>query len=125
MLATVKQLRNALDRVLDKIAAVAQTASAAIGEVAETKADKAEIVDLTIPVDGWKNDGTASCPNYIDIKIDGLTAADCVSLTIPPESAETALEAGMTCTESREGVLRLRARKVPTAAMQASYYIVR
>ena len=83
MLATVKQLRNALDRVLDKIAAVAQTASAAIGEVAETKADKAEIVDLTIPVDGWKNDGTASCPNYIDIKIDGLTAADCVSLTIP------------------------------------------
>ncbi len=125
MLLTVKQLRNVLDRVLDKIAAVAQTASAAIDEVAGTKADKAEFVDLTIPAEGWKNDGTAAYPNYIDIKIDGLTDADHVCLTIPSESADTALEAGMTCTESREGALRLRARKVPAAAMQASYYIVR
>lgn len=125
MLATVKQLRSMLDRVLDKIAAVAQTASAAIDEVAGTKADKAELVSLTVPAEGWKSDETQNYPNYLDVAIDGLTAADCVSLTIGPESAQTALEAGMTCTESREGVLRLRARKVPAAAMQASYYIVR
>lgn len=122
MIATVNHLMKSVDMLLDRIAAVARSASGAIDE----KADKVKLVALTIPTEGWKNDGTAEYPNYIDIAIKGLTADDCVCMTIPREGGATALAAGVLgCTESREGVLRLRAKKVPAAAIPASYYIVK
>ena len=117
MLVTLEQVKRIAARLLDKAAAAAETAAG--------KADKVQVVSLTIPADGWKSDSTAGYPKYADIAVAGLTAADTVALVIEPESADTALAAGMTCTESRAGTLRLRAKNTPAADMKACWYIVR
>lgn len=124
MLTTLKHMQDAVDRLLDKITQVASAAADAIDEVAQAKADKVKPVNLTIPTDGWKSDSTKNYPHYLDIAVTELTTDDTVELVIEPESADIALAAGMPCTESRAGVLRLRAKNVPTAAIKACYYIV-
>lgn len=124
MLTTLKHMQDAVDRLLDKITQVASAAADAINEVAQAKADKVKPVNLTIPTNGWKSDSTQSYPHYLDIAVAELTTDDTVELVIEPESADIALAAGMPCTESRAGVLRLRAKNVPTAAIKACYYIV-
>ena len=103
---TLAHLKEAVDRLLDRIALVAQTASKSIEEMGKTKADKVNIMSLTIPASGWSSDSTAGCPYYLDIPVSGLTA-------------------GLTSTESFAGKLRLRAQQTPTAAITAVYYIVK
>ena len=68
---------------------------------------------------------TAACPCYKDVAISGLTAADVVAVVVAPSSTAVAAAAGLATTESRAGVLRLRAQRAPTAAISASYYIIR
>ena len=114
---TLAHLKEAVDRLLDRIALVAQTASKSIEEMGKTKADKVNIMSLTIPASGWSSDSTAGCPYYLDIPVSGLTVA--------PTCAKTALTAGLTSTESFAGKLRLRAQQTPTAAITAVYYIVK
>ena len=92
---TLAHLKEAVDRLLDRIALVAQTASKSIEEMGKTKADKVNIMSLTIPASGWASDRAAGCP------------------------------AGLTSTESFAGKLRLRAQQTPTAAITAVYYIVK
>ena len=46
---TLAHLKEAVDRLLDRIALVAQTASKSIEEMEKTKADKVNIMSLTIP----------------------------------------------------------------------------
>lgn len=118
-------LQEAVERLLDRIALVASTAAKSIEEMGSTKADKVKVIPLTIPADGWASDSVAGCPYYLDITVAGLTADDCVAVVIAPASAQAAMDAGMTCTESMAGKLRLRAKKAPAAALSASYYIVR
>ena len=117
---TLAHLKEAVDRLLDRIALVAQTASKSIEEMGKTKADK-----VTIPASGWSSDSTAGCPYYLDIPVSGLTANDCVAVVVAPTCAKTALTAGLTSTESFAGKLRLRAQQTPTAAITAVYYIVK
>ncbi len=117
MLVTLEQVKRIAGRLLERLNATERAAAA--------KADKVQVTSLTIPADGWKSDSTAGYPNYADIAIAGLTAADTVALVIEPESADTALAAGVTCTESRAGTLRLRAKNTPAADMKACWYIVR
>ena len=59
---TLAHLKEAVDRLLDRIALVAQTASKSIEEMGKTKADKVNIMSLTIPASGWSSDSTAGCP---------------------------------------------------------------
>ena len=123
---TLAHLKEAVDRLLDRIALVAQTASKSIEEMGKTKADKVNILCLnTIPAGGWSSDSTAGCPYYLDIPVSGLTANDCVAVVVAPTCAKTALTAGLTSTESFAGKLRLRAQQTPTAAITAVYYIVK
>lgn len=75
---TLAHLKEAVDRLLDRIALVAKTASKSIEEMGKTKADKVNIMSLTIPASGWSSDSTAGCPYYLDIPVSGLTANDCV-----------------------------------------------
>lgn len=91
----LRDLKEAVDRMLDRIALVAQTASKSIEEMGKTKADKVNIMSLTIPASGWSSDSTAGCPYYLDIPVSGLTANDCVAVVVAPTCAKTALTAGL------------------------------
>lgn len=78
-----------------------------------------------IPATGWKTDSSVpGYTNYIDIAISGLTAADYVAVDVVPASSAVARAANFVATESRAGILRLRAASVPTAAISAQYHII-
>lgn len=124
-LTTLSQLRAVSQKSKDRAAQVADTAAAALDEMDEVKADKTEFVSFSIPATGWKTDSSVpGYTNYIDIAISGLTAADYVAVDVVPASSEVARAANFVATESRAGILRLRAASVPTAAISAQYHII-
>ena len=117
-LTTLSQLRAVSQTSKDRAAQVADTAAAALDEMDEVKADKTEFVSFSIPATGWKTDSSVpGYTNYIDIAISGLTA-------VVPASSAVARAANFVATESRAGILRLRAASVPTAAISAQYHII-
>ena len=80
-LTTLDQLRSAASQSSNATAKVASTAAAALEEMHGLKADRATFVSFSIPVTGWKSDSSVpGYTKYIDIKVDGLTAADSVGV---------------------------------------------
>lgn len=92
-------------------------------------AGKAEVVaphTFTIPTTGWVDDtSVADFPHKLDISIAELTAQDIVNVVVAPDDTTPAADACFANTESLQGILRLRAKDVPTAAISATWYIVR
>lgn len=124
-LTTLSQLRAVSQKSKDRAAQVADAAAAALDEMDGVKADKTEFVSFSIPATGWKTDSSVpGYTNYIDIEISGLTAADYVAVDVAPASSVVARAANFVATESRAGILRLRAASVPTAALSAQYHII-
>lgn len=124
-LTTLSQLRAVSQKSKDRAAQVADAAAAALDEMDGVKADKTEFVSFSIPATGWKTDSSVpGYTNYIDIAISGLTAADYVAVDVVPASSVVARAANFVATESRAGILRLRAASVPTAAISAQYHII-
>lgn len=124
-LTTLSQLRAVSQKSKDRAEQVADTAAAALDEMDEVKADKTEFVSFSIPATGWKTDSSVpGYTNYIDIAISGLTAADYVAVDVAPASSAVARAANFVATESRVGILRLRAASVPTATISAQYHII-
>lgn len=124
-LTTLSQLRAVSQKSKDRAAQVADTAAAALDEMDGVKADKTEFVSFSIPATGWKTDSSVpGYTNYIDIAISGLTAADYVAVDVAPSSSAVARAANFVATESRAGILRLRAASVPTATISAQYHII-
>lgn len=124
-LTTLSQLRAVSQKSKDRAAQVADAAAAALDEMDGVKADKTEFVSFSIPATGWKTDSSVpGYTNYIDIAISGLTAADYVAVDVDPASSVVARAANFVATESRAGILRLRAASVPTAAISAQYHII-
>lgn len=124
-LTTLSQLRAVSQKSKDRAAQVADAAAAALDEMDGIKADKTEFVSFSIPATGWKTDSSVpGYTNYIDIAISGLTAADYVAVDVAPASSVVARAANFVATESRAGILRLRAASVPTAAISAQYHII-
>ena len=124
-LTTLSQLRAVSQKSKDRAAQVADAAAAALDEMDGVKADKTEFVSFSIPATGWKTDSSVpGYTNYIDIAISGLTAADYVAVDVVPASSAVARAANFVATESRDGILRLRAASVPTAAISAQYHII-
>ena len=123
-LTTLSQLRAVSQKSKDRAAQVADAAAAALDEMDGVKADKTEFVSFSIPATGWKTDSSVpGYTNYIDIAISGLTA-DYVAVDVAPASSAVARAANFVATESRAGILRLRAASVPTAAISAQYHII-
>ena len=123
-LTTLSQLRAVSQKSKDRAAQVADAAAAALDEMDGVKADKTEFVSFSIPATGWKTDSSVpGYTNYIDIAISGLTAADYVA-DVAPASSAVARAANFVATESRAGILRLRAASVPTATISAQYHII-
>lgn len=124
-LTTLSQLRAVSQKSKDRAEQVADTAAAALDEMDGVKADKTEFVSFSIPATGWKTDSSVpGYTNYIDIAISGLTAADYVAVDVAPASSTVARAANFVATESRAGILRLRAASVPTATISAQYHII-
>lgn len=124
-LTTLSQLRAVSQKSKDRAAQVADAAAAALDEMDGVKADKTEFVSFSIPATGWKTDSSVpGYTNYIDIAISGLTAADYVAVDVAPASSSVARAANFVATESRAGILRLRAASVPTATISAQYHII-
>ena len=124
-LTTLSQLRAVSQKSKDRAAQVADTAAAALDEMDGVKADKTEFVSFSIPATGWKTDSSVpGYTNYIDIAISGLTAADYVAVDVAPASSAVARASNFVATESRAGILRLRAASVPTATISAQYHII-
>lgn len=124
-LTTLSQLRAVSQKSKDRAAQVADAAAAALDEMDGVKADKTEFVSFSIPATGWKTDSSVpGYTNYIDIAISGLTAADYVAVDVAPASSAVARAENFVATESRAGILRLRAASVPTAAISAQYHII-
>lgn len=124
-LTTLSQLRAVSQKSKDRAAQVADAAAAALDEMDGVKADKTEFVSFSIPATGWKTDSSVpGYMNYIDIAISGLTAADYVAVDVAPASSAVARATNFVATESRAGILRLRAASVPTAAISAQYHII-
>ena len=124
-LTTLSQLRAVSQKSKDRAAQVADAAAAALDEMDGVKADKTEFVSFSIPATGWKTDSSVpGYTNYIDVAISGLTAADYVAVDVAPASSVVARAANFVATESRAGILRLRAASVPTAAISAQYHII-
>lgn len=107
-LTTLSQLRAVSQKSKDRAAQVADAAAAALDEMDGVKADKTEFVSFSIPATGWKTDSSVpGYTNYIDIAISAVARA-----------------ANFVATESRAGILRLRAASVPTATISAQYHII-
>lgn len=81
---------------------------------------------VSIPITGWKKDSTAIFPNYYDVAISGILAADRVDLIVDIASLDTALKCGLCgITEALAGKVRIRSRTVPSAAISLQYWIMK
>ena len=119
-------LRDVSERVLQELSTLTVTVSGAVSALDKAKADKVTLTAFTIPTTGWQQDGNYGYPYYVDIPVSGLTENDVVAVEITPAGqnvAETACF--LSSSESLPGVLRLRAKHIPTAALAAYYYIIR
>ena len=119
-------LRDVSERVLQELSTLTVTVSGAVSALDKAKADKVTLTAFTIPTTGWQQDGNYGYPYYVDLPVSGLTENDVVAVEITPTGqnvAETACF--LSSSESLSGVLRLRAKHIPTAALAAYYYIIR
>lgn len=105
------------------VANLAQTVTEAMQEMEAAKADKQASVSLTIPKTGWSDDAAStSYPKYLDITVSSITAKDSVNIAISPSSMAVAIACGMCPTsETLSGKIRIRAKSVPSANIQAEY----
>lgn len=106
------------------VAKLAKTATEAIEELEQAKADKAQSVAITIPATGWASDSGGDYPHYYDITAEGVTANDRAAITIAPGSLGTAKTCGLCATnETMAGKIRVRAIQVPAEAISAEFWI--
>lgn len=106
------------------VAKLAKTATEAIEELEQAKADKAQSVAITIPATGWASDSGGDYPHYYDISAEGVTANDRAAITIAPGSLGTAKTCGLCATnETMAGKIRVRAIQVPAEAISAEFWI--
>ena len=77
------------------VAKLAKTATEAIEELEQAKADRAQSVAITIPATGWASETGGDYPHYYDIAAEGVTASDRAEITIAPGSLGTAKACGL------------------------------
>lgn len=98
----------------------------AVGDALAGKADAVSPHSIVIPTTGWEDDDTVSdFPHKLDISIEELTVQDIVNVVVAPDDTTPAADACFANTETLQGILRLRAKDVPTVAINATWYIVR
>ena len=106
------------------IGELAETISAAVGELESVKANKTAAVEITILSTGWQSDDSGDYPQYYDIEVEGVTTHDRAEITIAPESLSTAKACGLCSTsETMTGKIRVRSISIPTTIISAECWI--
>lgn len=120
---------GAFEKVVEELSHTITNQMTLLGE---TKLDKTSAVPCVIPHEGWKSDEITDeenpprYPNYYDIPVKGITAADRVDVNIVPEDLVTAVDCGLcSSSETLEDVVRIRAEVVPVKDINAEYWLVK
>lgn len=80
---------------------------------------------LTIPNTGWITEANGPYTQKLALHVEGITSSSIVNITIALASEETAQDCGLaSINESGEGTITFYAESVPSAAIQATYYIL-
>lgn len=120
----IKPVQNTLTST-DTEAGLSAAQGKVLKDIVDTKADNINVQPITIPTTGWGTEnGVSAYPNYIDIPLAGVSSKDAVVIDISPSSAYFAAQAQFTNTESMDGVVRIRAKNVPTAAIKGQWYVI-
>lgn len=124
--ALVKHLEALAQEIKGFVGVVLKAVTAALTEMNEAKADKPSVVSVEIPASGWKDDGTDGYPKYYDLTAAGVTDTDIATVVLLPSAIAAATGCGLcpTC-ETLTGKIRLRASRIPAAAMTANYWITK
>lgn len=133
----IKQTKQASDANASDVSGLQEDVQGLASQTAETfeqvdaaltamdsgKQDKAAAIPVTIPVSGWQSDSGAY-PYCCDIAAEGVTENDLAAVYIAPESMDAAAACGLcpSC-ETLAGVIRIRAKAVPDAALAAEYHV--
>ena len=131
----IKAIRATAEQSGSAVADLAEEFGKSLEEIEKLLNDVPQSTPVTIPVEGWKRSekavdgealetGSSAYPFYIDLPVDGVTAADHATVTIAPESYRTAVDCGLCpSNETIQGAIRLRAANEPKAALSAEYWI--
>lgn len=97
----------------------------AIQEMEQAKADRTTSVTVIIPDTGWAADSTwPEYPLCWDIAAPEITAEDCATVALMPDSLAAAAACGLCpACETQAGRIRLWAQKAPDKALAAAYRI--
>ena len=113
-----------------QISTLANTVTAALEEMDDNKADKADGVAVSIPVSAWKanSDSTTKAAGfdyYADAAVSGLLATDSADTILAIPSLSVASAAGMATTAvPSAGKVRYYAVNKPTAALSATVRVI-
>lgn len=122
----IKHLTNAVEQTRSLIAQVASAAAQDIAALSSSKQSKPLKGSFTIPASGWSTDTTTGYTKYYDIAVSDVTANDRADIIIAPGSVNAAAACGFCpVSQTLAGKVRIRATKVPTAAIAAEYWIER
>lgn len=121
---TIKHLKKAMSQTRALISQVTSAAAADIAALKSGKQDKPLKGSFTIPTSGWSTDSTTGYTKFYDITVDNVTVNDRAEVIIAPGSVNAAAACGMCpVSETMAGKIRIRATRVPTAAIAAQYWI--
>lgn len=93
--------------------------------IAEVSKNKIVQKSLTIPNTGWTAETNGPYTQKLVLAVEGITPSSIVNVTIALASEEAAKDCGLASTnESGEGTITFYTESVPSAAIQATYYVL-
>lgn len=124
----IKAIRKTAEQSGSAVSTLAEATSNALDEVDDILMEKQDInpaVTFTIPTTGWGSDDTVpQFPNFYDVAVSNLLESDVVAVDVAPGSADAARAANFTTTQTYAGKFRLRAKNVPSKAIEEQYRII-
>lgn len=104
---------------------LANATAEAIEEINDLKSDKIKVVSASIPTTNWNTD-SGSYSKYYDIAVTGVSANDIAEVTVVSDSMDIAVSCGLcNINETLAGKIRIRAKSVPTKAINIQYIIMK
>lgn len=119
----IRAVKQTAEQSGSAVSALAQATAESVEEIEgilNEKQDASVPVPITIPATGWGGDSTSGWPKYYDIAVSGVTANDYAAVTLSPAGLITAAACNLCpACETLAGKVRIRAEKVPAAAIAA------
>lgn len=136
--AHIRAVMAKAQRTGGAVTALAEVLNQSLQEIEYALNDFPKSTPVTLPVTGWAMDaaGSASYPYCFDIPVEGVTAADRATVTILPDSCDTAVACGL-CPANETldppantpegqpmiGTIRIRSAAVPAKEIAAEYWV--